>query len=896
MNMSSKYLFSIIIPTRQRHDTLRFSIQSVINQTYTNFELIVMDNYSSPETYEVVTSFGDERIKYYRSEERLSMADNWELGLSYATGDYVFILGDDDALMPDGIELGSNLINKFDVDIVSWFRHQYWWPSVIVPHQRNKLFLNLLPVAEIWESRQKLREFYSSQCIFENLPMIYNSFVNRNLINTVKSIHGRYFMTINPDVESGIVNAYFSQKYLYSLRSLSIAGLSGHSTGTSSGYSSFNRQALNQFNKECEDNPSLKVHEILTPTVSNQEIYVADTSLKLKELYFPDDTDIQLDIKGLLNLIASRINRDTEQYETTLEEIKNIAEKHKIDISEISIPPKNTNKREPYQGPIFSANGSLNTLVINCEQLGVSDVAHAATVCQALLPTQEFLRVKTSKTFLSYETQELDTVIKTSKIIIDGVFFQLYRTGIARVWQSLLEQWANTEFAAHIIVLDRVNTAPKIPGISYRAISAYSYNNTDTDKQMLQQVCDEEGADLFISTYYTTPISTPSVFMAYDMIPEVLGGNLNEPMWREKHHAISHASSYTSISESTARDLVKFFPDITPDEVTVAHCGVAPTFTPATAVEISAFKHKYGISKPYFLLVGAGGNYKNAILFFRSFAQLQSKQGFEIVCTGSGVTLANEYREYASGSVVHSLILSDEELKVAYSGAVALVYPSLYEGFGMPVAEALACGCPVITCANASIPEVAGEAAIYVDANDVEGLTDALCEVQKLKVRNSLIASGLEQVKKFSWEKMADVISATLIKATLGRLNLREINLIIFPDWTQAEETVGLELQAVIKSLVTHPEKAKMSLLIDNSNITAEDADLILSSVAMNLLMEEELEVGEGPEIVLIGELSQMQWSALITQLQGRIKLEHENEGLIAQLQAEKIALIQLDI
>ncbi|NEP82529.1 MAG: glycosyltransferase family 4 protein, partial [Okeania sp. SIO3B3] len=307
------------------------------------------------------------------------------------------------------------------------------------------------------------------------------------------------------------------------------------------------------------------------------------------------------------------------------------------------------------------------------------------------------------------------------------------------------------------------------------------------------------------------------------------------------------------------------------------------------------FKHKYGISKPYFLLVGAGDNYKNAILFFHAFTKLHSKQGFEVVCTGSGVNLANEYKEYASGSVVHSLILSDEELKVAYSGAVALVYPSLYEGFGMPVAEALACGCPVITCANASIPEVAGEAAIYVDANDVDGLTDALCEVQKPKVRNSLISTGLEQAKKFSWEKMADIMSAALMKATLERLNLREINLIIFPDWSQPEETVGLELQQVIKSLVTHLERGKMTLLIDNSNIAAEEADLILSSVAMNLLMEEELEVDEGPEIVLVGELSLIQWSVLMPHLQGRIKLEHENEEAIAQVKAETIPLIELD-
>ncbi|MGB3192154.1 MAG: class I SAM-dependent methyltransferase, partial [Limnoraphis sp.] len=146
---------------------------------------------------------------------------------------------------------------------------------------------------------------------------------------------------------------------------------------------------------------------------------------------------------------------------------------------------------------------------------------------------------------------------KLPTILVDGVFFQMYKTGIARVWRSLLEEWAKNEFSPHIVVLDRVGTAPKIPGIFYRTIPAYDYNQTEADRELLQQICDEEGADLFISTYYTTPISTPSVFMAYDMIPEVLGADFNEPMWREKHHAIRHASGYISISENTASDLVK---------------------------------------------------------------------------------------------------------------------------------------------------------------------------------------------------------------------------------------------------------------------------------------------------------------------------------------------------
>ena len=128
-----------------------------------------------------------------------------------------------------------------------------------------------------------------------------------------------------------------------------------------------------------------------------------------------------------------------------------------------------------------------------------------------------------------------------------------------------------------------------------------------------------------------------------------------------------------------------------------------------------------------------------------------------------------------------------------------------------------------------------------------------------------------------------------------SKLKLRKFNLIIFPDWLQPEETMGLELQEVIKSLVTHRDRDKMTLLIDNSNTSAEEADLILSSVVMNLLMEEELEVEDGPEIVLLEELSQIQWSALISQLQGRIKLEHENGEAIAQLKAENIPIIELN-
>ena len=484
---------------------------------------------------------------------------------------------------------------------------------------------------------------------------------------------------------------------------------------------------------------------------------------------------------------------------------------------------------------------------------------------------------------------------KSPKIIIDAVFFQLYQTGIARVWRSLLEEWAKGSFAQHIIVLNRAETAPKIPGLWYRTVPKYDYANTDADRKMLQQVCDEERADLFISTYYTTPLSTTSVFMAYDMIPELMGWNSNDAMWREKHYGIKHASAYISISENTARDLSGCFPDVPLNSITVAHCGVFPQFSPASAEEINQFKTKYGISKPYFMLVGVGADYKNGILFFKAFSKFFTKQGFELVCTGSGVLLSTEFRTYTAGVIVHTLQLSDRELSVAYSGAVALVYPSKYEGFGLPVLEAMACGCPVITCPNASIPEVAGKAAIYVQDEDVDGLANALCEVQKPGVRNSLIGAGLKQAKKFSWSKMAKNISSALINATLIPLNLKEVNLIAFPDWSQAEESLGFELQEAIRAIATHPDKSKISLLIYTSNISEEDANLMLSGAVMNLMMEEDLEVTDGPEIGLVGELGEIQKSALLTRIQARIVLENENKEAIAATKAERIASFTLD-
>ncbi|WP_421654461.1 glycosyltransferase family 4 protein [Leptothermofonsia sp. ETS-13] len=475
-------------------------------------------------------------------------------------------------------------------------------------------------------------------------------------------------------------------------------------------------------------------------------------------------------------------------------------------------------------------------------------------------------------------------------IMIDGIFFQLHKTGIARVWQSLLQEWSSQEVAQHLLVLDRNGTAPRLPNIRYLPFPPYVYENLDEDREMLQQVCDQEGASLFISTYFTVPLSTPSVLMVHDMIPEALGADLAVPEWQEKHYCIKQASAYITISHNTARDLVRFFPEIASRPITVAHPGVSPSlFFPAALEEICRFKTRYGISKPYFLLSAVNKNYKNNRLFFVAFAQLCSRHGFEIVCTGSDAILNPEFRAATAGCVVHLLSLTDEELRAAYSGAVALVYPSLYEGFGLPVLEAMACGCPVITCPNASLPEVAGEAALYVSAQDIDGMANALCEVQKPSVRQGLVVAGLERSQFFSWSTMAAIVQLALVEATLLPLQLRAINLIVFPDWQQPETILLRNLEIAIRTVLTYPDREQLTLLVYAGNVNSETANLALSEVTLNLLMTAELEGETLPEVSLVPVLSEMQWKVLLPRIQARLELEHEDEGAIAQVGADRL-------
>lgn len=225
--------------------------------------------------------------------------------------------------------------------------------------------------------------------------------------------------------------------------------------------------------------------------------------------------------------------------------------------------------------------------------------------------------------------------------------------------------------------------------------------------------------------------------------------------------AARHAAAVITGSESTKRDLMEFY-DLPPERITVTPYAADPAYRPLHREEArDSVRRRLNIPTPYLLSVGVLQPRKNLPRLVRAYSRIAAALPHRLVLVGKEGWASEELRE-AVAQVPHGRepiftgYVADADLPVLYAGADLFVYPSLYEGFGLPPLEAMACGTPVLTSNTSSLPEVVGAAGVMVDPLNEEALAERMRELlTRPEQRARLSQLGLQQARTFNWERTA---------------------------------------------------------------------------------------------------------------------------------------------
>ena len=254
--------------------------------------------------------------------------------------------------------------------------------------------------------------------------------------------------------------------------------------------------------------------------------------------------------------------------------------------------------------------------------------------------------------------------------------------------------------------------------------------------------------------------------LAFERMPETFTRRGSFQLKLTVRRTARKAARVATVSEYSRQDLLDIY-KLAPEKVVVTYNGVESSFTPRPSVpnEAEEIRRRFGVSRDFLLAVGSLQPRKNLVRLIRAYARLRSeRENFspQLVIVGRKLWLASEIfdevkRQRWADDVILTGYVADEDLPALYRAARAFVYPSLFEGFGLPPLEAMACGTPVVTSDISSLPEIAGDAALLIDPNDERALANALIEIMNNdRLRAELRVKGIAQAKKFTWRDAAE--------------------------------------------------------------------------------------------------------------------------------------------
>jgi Glycosyl transferase family 2 len=374
--------FSIVIPTCARADTLEQALATVLAQTVGDLEVIVQNNGDDPATRQVVQRAGDERVKVFQTDDVVPMVDNWELALAQCSGELITVLGDDDGLLPDACEAAGYAIAATEAEIVSWEPFLYLWPSFWDPRRRNRLHARVTFdfVVRLEQSRAWLERFYAFETDYAKLPMLYNSFVSRAVVERIRDRYGKYFFGSLPDVTSGIIDAVETGTFAKASRPLSVAGISGHSFGHK-----LSREDTPMPQSELEQHfPELAGR--IDPRRGSDLLWLV--AIEMRVLYdevLRDRCPVDFQRRRLATAMAAAINESPARYDDTKALILGLIDEYGIPEDEVEIPPPEALPPAPPDGAhVIGPNDVF--FVLDGNRFGLWTIVDAVGLSAQLVP------------------------------------------------------------------------------------------------------------------------------------------------------------------------------------------------------------------------------------------------------------------------------------------------------------------------------------------------------------------------------------------------------------------------------------------------------------------------------------------------------------------------------
>jgi mannosyltransferase len=338
------------------------------------------------------------------------------------------------------------------------------------------------------------------------------------------------------------------------------------------------------------------------------------------------------------------------------------------------------------------------------------------------------------------------------KVHYDNIVFSLQRAGgISTYWSELISRLLRDQVEVTFEEFTHQNIVrPTLP------IAASAVNLSGSRYLMLQRfqaikLSQQRSPFVFHSSYnrITTNPHAAQVTTVHDFVHEKFYKGIRRSLHlMQKGKVLKAADRIITVSENTKRDLLQFHPSIPAERIKVIYNGVSEEFYPLEDFEKAKLPEVN--VRPYLVYIGSREHYKN---FKFTVALLKETADFDLYIVGSAL-LKNErelLNQQIPGRWKHFDHISNQRLNQLYNMAFALIYPSFYEGFGIPLLEAMKAGVPFLALNNSAIPEVAGNAGLLLESPDIGLFKNALEYIPE--ERETLIVNGFAQAAKFSWEK-----------------------------------------------------------------------------------------------------------------------------------------------